>query len=353
MDVVPKASQEAVEFLSSVGPDELQLCVFSDSLVTISDTGCEVGEFMISIQPAWYRELECFLIHANSHGAIDDIPCGTSVMGYVSKKLDTLEQHYHEYLKLKEHPLDRKIHITRQLDKMVVNKIVTEGEDVRKDTFIHSLNQLEGFVSEASNLLISRILAQRQCIPNNMSFLAFDMETNLCTSTYKELGVRTQSIGKQTADVFGIERTVHSEKEIPITWQSYFLSDGHLASRIQVGSTVTMSLLAMPALVEKDEEEQKPVFEKTPLNWEEDIQLYSRYLDRKEELKADHTTYTRHHPELKALLADFLQFLLLRKPEDVTTFAAEYFAPFSSQEEPEQSFRSSETLSVFSETITK
>jgi hypothetical protein len=37
----------------------------------------------------------------------------------------------------------------------------------------------------------------------------------------------------------------------------------------------------------------------------------------------------RHHPELKALLADFLQFLLLRKPDDVIAFAAQYFAAFS------------------------
>lgn len=30
-----------------------------------------------------------------------------------------------------------------------------------------------------------------------------------------------------------------------------------------------------------DEEPPKPVFEKKPLNWEEDMQLYSRFLDRK------------------------------------------------------------------------
>ena len=39
----------------------------------------------------------------------------------------------------------------------------------------------------------------------------------------------------------------------------------------------------------------------------------------------------RHHPELRALLADFLQFLLLRKPEDVIEFAADYFAAFSTK----------------------
>ena len=30
-----------------------------------------------------------------------------------------------------------------------------------------------------------------------------------------------------------------------------------------------------------DEEPPKPVFEKKPLNWEEDMQMYSKFLDRK------------------------------------------------------------------------
>ena len=37
----------------------------------------------------------------------------------------------------------------------------------------------------------------------------------------------------------------------------------------------------------------------------------------------------RQHPEMKALLADYLQFLLLRKPDDVIAFTAEYFSSFS------------------------
>jgi len=50
---------------------------------------------------------------------------------------------------------------------------------------------------------------------------------------------------------------------------------------------------------------------------------------QQEELKADHSTYIRSHPELKSILADFLQFLLLRKPDDVVQFCAEYFSAFS------------------------
>uniref|UniRef100_A0A8B9NNG2 Ciliogenesis-associated TTC17-interacting protein n=1 Tax=Accipiter nisus TaxID=211598 RepID=A0A8B9NNG2_9AVES len=69
-----------------------------------------------------------------------------------------------------------------------------------------------------------------------------------------------------------------------------------------------------------------PPFPKQPLDWEEDIQLCSWFLDRKEELQASHATYIQQHPELRVLLADFLQALLLQQPCDPVSFAAQFFA---------------------------
>lgn len=54
-------------------------------------------------------------------------------------------------------------------------------------------------------------------------------------------------------------------------------------------------------------------------------------LFKKEALKADHASYLSQHPEIRALISDFLQFLLLRKPDDVFQFAREYFHPFASR----------------------
>ena len=68
--------------------------------MTVSDTGKELGEFTVTVEPTKHQGTECFLIHANSHGAIDSVPCGTSITAYVSKKLETLEQHHHEYVKV-------------------------------------------------------------------------------------------------------------------------------------------------------------------------------------------------------------------------------------------------------------
>lgn len=63
------------------------------------------------------------------------------------------------------------------------------------------------------------------------------------------------------------------------------------------------------------------------------------FFSKKEELKADHTSYLRQHPEIRALISDFLQFLLLRKPDDVFQFAKEYFLPFAPDHSPEPSLK--------------
>ena len=52
-----------------------------------------------------------------------------------------------------------------------------------------------------------------------------------------------------------------------------------------------------------------PDFGKGKLHWEDDIEMLSHFLDRKEELKEDHVNYMKRHPELKAILGDFLQVM--------------------------------------------
>ncbi|XP_063074205.1 ciliogenesis-associated TTC17-interacting protein [Engraulis encrasicolus] len=276
-----KSSCEAREFIDKIEFDELKQCLFRDTLVTVSDTGKELGELCIDVQKTVHNSQLCYLIHAKSHGAIDDIPCGTSITGYVTPSFETLEQHHHEYVKLQGHNLDRKSHMVQQDGQLVVYKVTREAEEVREQTSTFPLESLCGFVSEAANLLLLRVLARRKNFPEGMKFLSFDAETQISLSTYRELGEKKQVVGNETVEVFGIERIVDAVDDIPAMWQCYFLRDGHLASRIQVGSPVMMKLLKLPERVTGDNEDDKPVFEKRPLEWEDDMQLYSKFLDRK------------------------------------------------------------------------
>ncbi|CAB1314466.1 unnamed protein product [Coregonus sp. 'balchen'] len=51
------------------------------------------------------------------------------------------------------------------------------------------------------------------------------------------------------------------------------------------------------------------------------ITTTGHYRDREEEVKAEHASYLWQHPVLRAMMADFLQFLLLPKLSDVLMFA--------------------------------
>ena len=47
--------------------------------------------------------MPCLMVHANSHGSIDNVPCGTSITCFLSYSLETLEQQHHEYVKVSIH----------------------------------------------------------------------------------------------------------------------------------------------------------------------------------------------------------------------------------------------------------
>uniref|UniRef100_A0A673H5J0 Ciliogenesis-associated TTC17-interacting protein n=1 Tax=Sinocyclocheilus rhinocerous TaxID=307959 RepID=A0A673H5J0_9TELE len=310
-----KASVNAVEFIYSIEPKDLDQCLFADSLVTVSDSGRELGDFSVSVTKASYNEELCYLLHANSHGTIDDIPCGTSIVAYISRNLEILEENHHEYVKLEKQTVDRKVHIVKQDDQLVLNRIISEKEGVKTQTHTFPLSSLKGFVSEASNLMILRILARQKTVPENMTFLSFDADTVLSKSVYRALGCKKQMIGEELVDIFGIERTVSSPKDSSGTWHSEctwtHLKLQHLPFLLD-GGLKTSSLYMEKDLI--------PVFEKKPLIWEEDMELYSKFLYRKVPV-TDYSSYIRQHPELKA--GDFLQFLLLRKPQDSQNFPQE------------------------------
>ncbi|XP_068594320.1 ciliogenesis-associated TTC17-interacting protein isoform X2 [Cebidichthys violaceus] len=297
------ASDEALTFMSSVEPAELLKCVFPDSLVTVSEGGRDLGKFSVTVEFARRVQQPCMLLHAQSQGAIDDSPCGTTVTTYLTTELEVLEEDYHEYVK-----------------------------ETIMESVSYPMSDLNGLVTEGSNLLLMRLLALRKEVPEHMTFISFDQGLHIIHTTFSELGLKQLQVGDETVEVFGVERIVDSVEDSPTTWQCYFLADGHMASRVQVGSPVTMRLLQLHSQLEKG-------FEKIPLVWEEDMQMRSKFLDRKEELKADHASYLRQHPEIRALISDFLQFLLLRKPNDVFQFAREYFLPFESRRPPEPSLK--------------
>ncbi|CAG5896293.1 unnamed protein product [Menidia menidia] len=311
-----RASDQAVSYLSGIEPSELQRCVFPESLVMVSEDSRDLGTFKVEVEFSRRLEQPCMLLHAQSHGAADGHPCGTTVT---------------------DHRVEKRSHMVQSDGRMLIDKVTTVGEEVTKESASYAMSDLRGLVTEGSSLLLMRLLALRKEVPDRMAFISLDQSLQITPTTFSELGRKQMEIGDEVLEVFGIQKMVHSVEGSSPTWQCFFLQDGHLASRMQVGSPVTTKLLQLPSKSQKGFHFYTCArFEKIPLVWEEDMQMHSNFLDRKAELKADHTSYLRQHPEIRALISDFLQFLLLRKPNDVFQFAKEYFIPFSSTHPPDQ-----------------
>ncbi|KAM9323019.1 ciliogenesis-associated TTC17-interacting protein-like [Pholidichthys leucotaenia] len=317
-----RASEEALMFMSSIEPAELQKCVFPDSLVIVSESGRDLGEFTLTVEFSYRNHKPCLLLHAQSHGAIDGCPCGTTVTTYLTSELEVLEEDFHEYVKLTGHSMDKRRHMLQHDGQMVINKVASVGEEVTEESVSYPVSVLRGLVTEGSSLLLMRLFALRKKVPKHMTCLSLDQQLHIVPTSFSELGVKQLEVQGEMKEVFGVERIVDTVEDSPTTWQCHFLDNGHLISRVQLGSPSSMRLPQLPSNSETG-------LEKIPLVWEEDLQMHSKFLDRKEELKEDHTSYLRQHPEIRTLISDFLQFLLLRKPDDVIQFAKEYFRPFS------------------------
>ncbi|XP_068605441.1 ciliogenesis-associated TTC17-interacting protein [Brachionichthys hirsutus] len=315
-----RASAEAMAFMSGIEPAELQRCVFSDSLVTVSEGGRDLGGFSVSVEFTHRGQQPCVKLHAQSQGAVGDSPCGTTVTAYVTTDLEVLQEDSHEHVKLESHRLDRRCHMVQRDGQMVIHQVTAAGEDVTEERRCYPMSALRGaLLTEGSNLLLLRLVALRRSVPEHVTFLSLDRGLHLVHATLRGLGLKQLQVGGETVEVFGVERRVHTV-ESPPTWQCYFLVDGRLASRRQVGSPVVWRLLQLTT---------QPQKEKITLAREEDMEMRSEFLDRKAALTGDHASYLRQRAEVRALLSDFLQFLLLRKPDDVYRFAREYFLSFA------------------------
>ncbi|XP_009556280.2 ciliogenesis-associated TTC17-interacting protein [Cuculus canorus] len=346
----PALAEAPIEFLSRIGLEELERCLFAETLEVVPAAGQPSeqagGQWWVEAQWAPYEQAgeplrSCILVQAGSRGRQDGVPFSSTLKACVTPRLETLEQEEQEHLELSEHPVERRTHMVSHQHGMTVTKTLQEGEaEPQCQSFSYSQAELRGLLPEGASLLLLRVLAHRQAVPPNLIFPAIDTEGHLCTSSYRTLGIQQQVVGSGEVEVFVIERALNAGTGVSTIWHSSFLPNGRLARRVQVGCPMLMLLQDESVLSKIGGIKPQAPFPKQPLDWEEDVQLYSWFLDRKEELQASHAAYIQEHPEIQQLLADFLQALLLQQPYDPVSFAAQFFAPFGRQWSPGPPFAS-------------
>lgn len=126
---------------------------------------------------------------------------------------------------------------------------------------------------------------------------------------------------------WGIRRTVYVSDEEERIWDSLYNKNARLILRCQPESPQALIPLWYESIIDFDKNGNF-IGSYCPYAWACDVELYSKYSVRKEEITHEHRRYILDHPEVRALLSDYLQAILFRKPPNVIEFTKHYFESF-------------------------
>jgi len=320
-------------FWNNVHSEAVDICLFEERLLTSNMRGNDAGEYKATAARVRRQGEDHIRITVENRAVDGRDRMGNSLECYLdAKTLNLIEQKHTHWVKTPDHhDMRKEVNMTQNEDGVVtVKRETTEGGMLKRARWRHkTTNSRSRIITEGHNVLLQRLMMHFD-LRNEVAYRKIDSDTGeLCRVLYKPLPMRKQTIDGVEVHVSGLERCVASPRGVPSMWQSYFLSDGQMTLMVQVGSSLVTQVERVPELIIKEVPDPKPKFGKKPLVWSEDMEMVSQYLDRKAALEADHESYLRHHPEVRDLVSDFFQYMLINRPDDVVGAAAKYFSSFS------------------------
>ncbi|KAH8877109.1 Ciliogenesis-associated TTC17-interacting protein isoform 5 [Schistosoma japonicum] len=311
--------------------------MFDDVLICYSNNNKPVGSYECRVRDD-EPDVQGLFVRTSIRSLLGEIHNTTKLEAYLTLSLETISQIKVETILMNGDVMEKKcsIHLIENMYEINSSESVN---GIIKSSVKKQLPKLGSFglITESSDLIFQRLLAKfPPMVP--IEVIGLDLDCNLTTVSYINLGERNVFVGDNEIPVLGIQRTVHSQRSLPLSWQTYFMEDGHMVLRIQVGSPITIKVNTIPERFRKERYLPRPVIPNVVLNWEDDLELYSRFLDRKDEIKAQYLLYLRDHPEIYDMISDFIKSLLLRKPDEVVKYASEYFKSFSARALPGKIF---------------
>ncbi|CAH8496033.1 unnamed protein product [Schistosoma turkestanicum] len=337
MEPGPCINVAAEQFLQTLDTEKLETVVFDDILVCYSDNNKVIGSYECQVREEELG-MKGFLVKASSRSMLGEIHCTTALEAFIKFPLDTVFQTKLETMVMAGNVVEKKFSIQLVENVYEISRTESVNGEIKSSMKKElAKSSLFGLITEGSDLILQRMLVNYPfTVP--IEVIGLDTDYNLATVSYTNLGESNIFVGDSEISVRCIQKTVHSQTAMPLLWQTYFMEDGHMILKVQVGSPITIKVDTIPERFEKEKYLPRPVIQKVALNWEDDLELYSRFLDRKDEIKAQYLLYLRDHPEIYDKISDFIKSLLLKKPDEVMKYASEYFKSFSARSLPSRIF---------------
>ncbi|XP_053982830.1 ciliogenesis-associated TTC17-interacting protein-like [Hylaeus volcanicus] len=167
-------------------------------------------------------------------------------------------------------------------------------------------------ISEGVNVLLMRYLALIN-YDGTLSLESITMDGDLAVSNYTCTQAERMEIDDHFLSVYTIERKIHKTDETVNTVKTYLTSQGRILRHNWLDAPYILKInpFVDPTVASKTVRVETPLKE----HWSEDIEMVSKYLDAKVKKwfskVAEQTEYLADHPEIKQLLADYTQTLLV------------------------------------------
>nr|XP_023028736.1 ciliogenesis-associated TTC17-interacting protein-like [Leptinotarsa decemlineata] len=177
-------------------------------------------------------------------------------------------------------------------------------------------------IGEGANFLLMRYLAITR-FTGIIELSALYINGDMCRNIYDCSGPMMGKVNDEEVEVCKIYRYVIEQCGIEHHCVTVMTVHGRIVTQEWEGCNYILNLNPLLILNKgEDYAYDKFISEKT---WMNDMELLSSYLDYKTEAKLKMSTYMSDHPEVKDILADYLNNILLLKPENILTFTQDFF----------------------------
>ncbi|GLV38239.1 uncharacterized protein CBL_12886 [Carabus blaptoides fortunei] len=316
-------SKNVQNLLANIGlsPDEdvkAKLCFHENLIISKCADGSTVpiGGISINIQPS---PGDKYLVYVNSKFQCDTSTGGSRITAWVSSSLNTIEEKRIEYIS-GDVNAKQSLYVGSQLDHILVRHGPDQGGGRVKK--VYSYAEIGDLVGEGANLVLMRLLALMKHV-GEIEVSTMYITGDLCTNIYSCSGPEIAIVNNSEQQVCKIRRKIIEQCGIEHYCHVTLTVGGRLVQQEWHDCAYTIHLNPLLDLAETNAN-------LLPRTWRDDMQLYSQFLDQKVRETKLSECYLNDSPDLEHLLKDYLQHLLVHKPEgDVIEFSAEFFKRYA------------------------
>ncbi|XP_076230015.1 ciliogenesis-associated TTC17-interacting protein-like [Nomia melanderi] len=284
-----------------------------------------VGGYCILVESIGPQTHE-FLVYVQSSMSVDGHFGGTKVTSSVTSKFHCLEEKRTEFLHEGDSLHEKSIYIGIQDNSYHVKLTRTCQCDQSEETKDLSFCCNDRLISEGVNILLMRYLALTN-YEGTLSLQTITIDGELITSNYKCTSSERMEMDGHFLNVYTVEREMHKQDGEVQSIKTYLTSQGRILRHNWLDKPYILKInpLADPTVTDNTISVETPLRDR----WAEDIEMFSKYLDKKYSKMVEHTEYLADHPEVEQLIRDYTQTLLVVKPENVIDFTIQHFKAFA------------------------